>query len=179
MYFPCVFGIWTRKQNLSEISFYLLGPIFNAQKDHLSKDFSKKILSRFFCPIVNQAILCPKNQSSVGKKCSANDFKLFIFQFALVTNEKSTCSCLAYNIFDLPPVQGMGEKSSPITRSYPGQTFRHNRMAQAQSCRFPSLGLQVRVSRNFQLAGSYLALQWLIHCQCSPYPFSDLEELLV
>ena len=22
-------------------------------------------------------------------------------------------------------------------------------------------------------------LQWLIHCQCSPYPFSDLEELLV
>ena len=49
----------------------------------------------------------------------------------------------------------------------------------AQSCRFPSLGLQVRVSGNFQLAGSYPALQWLIHCQCSPYPFSDLEELLV
>ena len=31
LFFPCVFGIWTIKQKLPEIQFYLLGLVFNVQ----------------------------------------------------------------------------------------------------------------------------------------------------
>ena len=48
LFFLCVFGIWTIKQKLPEIQFYLLGLVFNAQIQSWSNVFSKT-----FCEVIS------------------------------------------------------------------------------------------------------------------------------
>ena len=48
LFFPCVFGIWTIKQKLPEIQFYLLGLVFNAQIKSWSNVFFQKLFVRLY-----------------------------------------------------------------------------------------------------------------------------------
>ena len=96
LFFPCVFGIWTIKQKLPEIQFYLLGLVFNAQIQSWSNVFFKNFLWGYFWPKQKshdfffwfslnfpkpkfQNLLHPFKNGSDGQECITDLWSYFVY----------------------------------------------------------------------------------------------------